>query len=160
MLDVLELREVQPRSSLPTVETVSQSDNNFADGIYRIENGTIVLDEGSGPYFPLWQIAPVTENAQAVMFNQMSDPERAKAISSMMEDSCPVLTEVFYQDTYDQAKDETSFETRGVLFFPVFDAFADGNVVGAVSAEVNWEDNFRRILPAHSKGIICVLENT
>jgi class 3 adenylate cyclase len=152
--------EAQPSSSLPTVETMSQSDYNVKDGIYRIENGTIVSDKGSGPYFPLWQIAPVMENVQAVMFNQMSVPSRAKAISSMMEDSSPVLSEVFYQDTYDQAKDEAAFETRGVLFFPVFDHFAHGSVVGAVSTEFNWEDNFRNILPAHSKGIICVLENT
>ena len=164
MLELLELsdslREIESRSNVPTPKTLSHGDYTKPDGIFRIENGTVVLDKGPGPYFPLWQVAPAVEGAQLIMFNQMSDPDRANAISSMLNASRPVVSEVFSDDTFDQAKENAYSKTRGVLYFPVFDAFVNGKVVGAISAEFNWEDNFRYILPAHSKGIICVLENT
>jgi hypothetical protein len=89
------LREIESRSNIPTVKTLSHGDYNKPDGIFRIENGTVVLDKGPGPYFPLWQVAPVMEGAQFIMFNQMSDPVRANAISSMMNALRPVLSQVF-----------------------------------------------------------------
>ena len=141
-------------------ELAAEATRSIEDGIFRMENETIVDDKGPGPYFPVWQVSPVTENTQAIMYNQMSDPARSRAISVMMEDTCPVWSQVFYQDAYAQEKDEAYFETRGILYFPVFDSFSNGGVVGAASVEFNWEDNFRNVLPAHAQGIDVVLEST
>jgi class 3 adenylate cyclase len=157
------LAAISPKSIVPESVELDESTTNMRieDGIYRIENETAVPDNGPGPYFPLWQVSPITEYSTAIMYNQLSDSSRSKALQTMMKTTRPIYSEVFYQDDFDDSRDEASFETRGVLYFPVFDTFVDGSSVsGAVSAEFNWEDSFRYILPAHAKGIVCVLENT
>jgi len=156
------LAAISSRSNMPISVQLDESETTMKieDGIYKIENDTATPDTGPGPFFPLWQVSPVTEYSKAIMYNQLSDSSRGKALQIMMATSQPIYSEVFYQDVYDSGKDDGAFETRGVLYFPVFDTFVSGNVAGAVSAEFNWEDSFRYILPAHAKGIVCVLENT
>ena len=130
-----------------------QSNHEIADGIYRIQDGVAMDDAGPGPYLPIWQIyPPTTANKNSVMYNQMSDAVRARAISTMLETERPAITEVLSHD---------SKESRGTLYYPVFDGFYDDpRVVGATSVEFTWEDTFRHVLPADSKAILCVLENS
>ena len=124
------LAAISPKSVVPESVELDESTTNMRieDGIYRIENETAVPDNGPGPYFPLWQVSPVTEYSKAIMYNQLSDSSRSKALQIMMETMKPIYSEVFYQDDFDDAKDDASFETRGVLYFPVFDTFVDGSV--------------------------------
>jgi CHASE1-domain containing sensor protein len=83
-------------------------------------------DAGPGPYLPIWQIyPPTTANKNSVMYNQMSDAVRARAISTMLETERPAITEVLSHN---------SKESRGTLYYPVFDGFYDDpRVVGAMS---------------------------
>lgn len=161
-LDSSAIAAISPKSIIPKVETGddSQTSLKIEDGIYRMDNETAVPDPGPGPYFPLWQVSPATEYAKAIMYNQFSDSSRNTALQQMMATSNPIYSRVFYQDVFDETKEDSEFETRAVLYFPVFDTFVGGEVSGAVSAEFNWEDSFRYILPAHATGIVCVLENT
>jgi hypothetical protein len=86
------------------------------------------------------------------MYNQMSNATRARGISIMFQTKRPVITEMLSQDNKD---------TRGALYYPVFDGFSSGSrVVGTTSVEFEWADVFRQVLPADANVIMCVLENS
>ncbi len=64
--------------------------------MFRIDkNGTAVTDHGPAPFSPVWQFSPNAAGEGAIMFNQMSDQRRRKAITAMIEHNVPVFSSSF-----------------------------------------------------------------
>ncbi len=135
----------------------------ISDGIFRLENGTAVRDDGPTPFSPVWQISPSVSGKLAIMFNQMSVPVRRNAIKSMIKNKVPVLSKTidptvdcFYRYLRAEAME---LGVQAVLFFPVFDV-ASSEVVGSLAVDFSWKLLFENDLTPRSEGVVIVLENT
>jgi class 3 adenylate cyclase len=137
---------------------------NVSDGIFRLENGTAVPDRGPKPFSPVWQFSPKAAGQDAVMFNQMSDPRRRKAIIAMMQHNIPVFSESFEPTTNAFYKIlQTPAATNGIvgiLFFPVYESSQSDIIAGSLAIDFSWKILFELGLTAESDGIVVVLENS
>jgi hypothetical protein len=129
----------------------------ISETIYKFgESGQKVSEEyGSGPYFPVWQNAPVFEDI--VNFNLLSVDTLRDGIFAMRESKEAVLgkvvefskNEVIIQDYFDD------FLTRGAqnrgepvsnLFYPVFNQFgSDAELVALFSMVIFWHKLFEGV---------------
>jgi hypothetical protein len=144
--------------------TSTQQDSfywNVSDGIFRLQNGTAVPDRGPAPFSPVWQFAPTAGGGHAIMFNQMSDPRRRKAIDAMIEYSSPIFsssfdptTDAFYKLLQTPA---TSNGIVGGLFYPVYESFESNNIAGSLAIDFSWKTIFEAGLTTQSDGMVIVL---
>ena len=131
------------------------------DGIFRID-GTQFVDEDDteGPYFPLWQVAPLDENAVGIMFNMYSIPEQRGAIDDCVSHVHPTITDALLNSVDYHADGSHHVEPTSTLFYPVVDNHALSDVVGVTSISFTWTSMFMSILPSDVSGIVCVLESS
>ena len=70
----------------------------------------------------------------------------------MLKSKIPVISQVLYQNGDPKC--------RGVVYYPVFDAFDGATVVGATSSEFNWGESFGDALLSSAKAFVGVLERS
>jgi class 3 adenylate cyclase len=138
---------------------------NVSDGIFRLlNNGTAVQDHGPTPFSPVWQVSPSSGGKDAIMFNQMSDPPRRKAISEMIRYNIPVLSQSVEPTTsnfYKLLQTPASADGLvGALFYPVYESTVSNKIAGSLSFDFSWQLLFGMGLTDQSDGIVIVLENT
>ena len=130
-------------------------------GIYRIDGDQFVdEDDTIGPYFPLWQVAPVEENAVGIMFNMYSIPEQREAIDGCIANTHPTITDALLQSVDFHADDSHHDEPSSTLFYPVVRSQDLSVAVGVTSISFTWATMFTNILPSDVSGMICVLESS
>jgi hypothetical protein len=130
-------------------------------GIYRIDGDQFVdEDDTIGPYFPLWQVAPVEENAVGIMFNMYSIPEQREAIRQCIANTHPTITDVLLNSVDFHADDSHHDEPSSTLFYPVVRGQDLSVAVGVTSISFTWATMFASILPSDVSGMICVLESS
>jgi class 3 adenylate cyclase len=138
----------------------------ISSNIYTVSSsGLPVVDEGSGPYLPIWQISPAPSKLSSINFNILSHPIFWQATEKVIESKQAVLSEVLNLETFH--KSFTGVEgvafRRGpisALYYPVFSDFSDNRtLVGMIATEIDWNYFFQGALPDNAHGIICVVEN-
>jgi len=130
-------------------------------GIYRIDGDQFVdEDDTIGPYFPLWQVAPIEENFVGIMFNMYSIPEQREAIDGCIANTHPTITDALLKSVDYHADDSHHDEPSSTLFYPVVRSQDLSVVVGVTSISFTWETMFTNILPSDVSGMICVLESS
>ena len=143
--------EHTPEAQIRTVE----------EGIFRIGGNQFVdEDDTEGPYFPLWQVAPLDENAAGIMFNMYSIPEQRQAIDDCISNVHPTITDALLNSVDYHADDSHHVEPSSTLFYPVVDNHALSVAVGVTSISFTWTSMFMNILPSDVSGIVCVLESS
>ena len=132
------------------------------EGIFRIDGNLQFVDEDDteGPYFPLWQVAPMDENAVGIMFNMYSIPEQREAIDDCVSNVHPTITDALLNSVDYHADDSHHVEPSSTLFYPVVDNHALSVAVGVTSISFTWTSMFMSILPSDVSGIVCVLESS
>jgi class 3 adenylate cyclase len=144
--------------------TAGEQKWKVSDGIFRLDNGTAVLDDTPGPASPVWQISPSTSGQNAIMFNQMSEPHRRNAIYSMLRSKLPVISETILSsnDSFYQLANVPA-STGGVhamLFYPVFESTQSQQIVGSLAVDFSWNLLLGYDLSERSDGLIIVMEST
>ncbi len=136
-----------------------------SDGIFYFQNGTKVPDLGPAPFSPVWQVSPSVAAKGGLMFNQMSDTRRRKALNAMVRYSSPVLSESFDPATdgyYKSLQQPTAAYGGlvGALFYPVYNSSQSNEIAGSLAVDFSWKLLFEIGLSELSGGIVLVLENS
>ncbi len=147
-----------------------QLDASFSDGIsssiYRVNvNGEAVVDEGMGPFSPIWMTSPAPMDSRMINFNMLSHHLFWQAIEDCMYSGLSVLSRVL---NYDSMGESRSIAGSGVklieepissILYPVFDNFEDNSdLVAIVAAEIYWHNLLEVSLSGSGSEIICVIE--
>jgi class 3 adenylate cyclase len=140
----------------------------------------ISIDEGDGPYLPVWQHTPLIPDT--INYNALSHPvqriaaleafESKQIVLSQIEnllavdlDGSALLADFFSRLLQDRLGDPTASykgDPIATLLCPIFDSFyaESREIVGIFSTLVYFETFFAGILPPDTDGgVICVVEN-
>jgi class 3 adenylate cyclase len=149
--------------------------------IFKVDpaTGSVALEDGPGPYAPIWQHAPVLPIAQLVNFNSWSHPTRARELTALVQTQQPLLSSAadFRDDdplTASRKSVMNLFLNRWMngtyeyeegpvsdVYFPIFDHNGpDKQIKSVLTAYVYWQSFFSDILPEDAMGIIVSLRNS
>jgi class 3 adenylate cyclase len=141
-------------------ETIADREN--ANHIFQISGGKQVVDNGSYPMSPIWKASPQPP-AEALLFNQMRDPIREKAMLSMISTQLPTFAETRYPGAeYENLMNIDAGSPKSAIFYPVMgDGPYKQTVVGTIALDIVWNYvfGFSRTLPWSSKGVVMVVES-
>jgi class 3 adenylate cyclase len=139
----------------------------FASSIYTVnKHGGLVVDEGIGPYAPIWMTSPSPRDERMVNYNLLSHHLFWHAIEASIESQLPVMSKALNLESSASHRTLTGKRSRdhadpiSALLYPVFDSFDDQrkNLVALLAAEISWTRFFEHILPRGTGGIVCVVE--
>ena len=164
---IIEDHQTEYRPSRRQLEQEADFSTGISSSIYTLSsnNGLPVVDEGSGPYLPIWQISPALSKLSSVNFNLLSHPIFWQAPEKVIESRQAVLSEVLNLKTAHKSFTgmeglASTKEPISALYYPVFSDFSDNRtLVGMIATEINWNYFFQGTLPDSAHGIICVVEN-
>jgi hypothetical protein len=162
--------------SLLTVQVVGSnlcqcdSDSTFDEdvgwpvqnGIFRMEgNEGIRQDDGQAPYAPLWQTLNALVDKPPNMYDQMTEPGRAKAIQQVLDGPTVVFSDIISRQEF------SFYEAYGGLpndyglnvYYPIFDP-TSGKAVGVALIEVILSQYVRGALPADTHLMDIVIESS
>ena len=146
---------------LPPGTPVATKTLNKPDQIFRaLESGPSFEPQDSGPYSPIWQATALDVIQMPIMYNQMSEPIKAKAIQNMLDTSMPVISEIFIRDgAYYKQYAGIPNVPSSTLYYPVFDP-TDQYIVGSVGIDLSWEGFATGVFPPNSQFVDIVVENS
>lgn len=131
----------------------------IATGVFYLQHGRPVRVEGKGPNFPVWQVFPNIDANKVIMYDQLSDPLRGKALESLMKSEVPTFARTGFPDDNSPRLLEPTDTPVGTLFQPVFES--DSNkLAGIVSLDFVWNQYYTLALPIRSDGLVVVFSNT
>jgi hypothetical protein len=153
--------------------------SGIGDKIYSIGPDGPLVDQGSGPYFPLWQESPHF-GRDMTNFNVAYHPDYAAYVKKSFEtgkmtmgglDTAmpgnihdPDPTTSFFALLLSFAADkpvEYLGDPMSSVFVPVFDSFDTTKRPTALIFSVfSWATYFEGLLPENTPGVVIVLENT
>lgn len=138
----------------------------IASSIYELDtNGKSIVDEGKGPYAPIWMTSPVPREAKMINYNLLSHNLFWKVIEACIDGSLPALSQVLNLESATPHKTLAGKHPEDVdlpisaIVYPVFDTFEKKHdLVAILVAEVQWIHFFENALPNNVRGIVCVVE--
>lgn len=165
------LHEDTPISSeTVTLNRNLQQEVNFSDGvasnIYTVNmNGTAVVDEGMGPFTPIWMTSPAPRDPRMINFNMLSHHLFWQAIEDCMYSRLSVLSRVLNFESIGSSENFAGSSAQIIeepissIFYPVFDQFEENkNVVGILAAEIYWHSLFENSQTDIGTEVVCVVE--
>jgi hypothetical protein len=153
--------------------------SGIGDKIYIIGPDGPLIDQASGPYFPLWQESPHF-GRDRTNFNAASYPDYTDYINNTFETGKMTMGGVDTAkpgDIYNPDLTTSSFalllsiaadkpvdylgDPMSSVFVPVFDSFDTTKKPTALIFSVfRWATYFEGLLPENTPGVVVVLENT
>jgi class 3 adenylate cyclase len=138
-----------------------------SDGIFRLTRNKTVIDEPwtSGPYLPMWLDSTMIAGSDPVLFNHLSHPKSAKAVSSMLVSGYPQLTEMYnsseptYYSSYAARVTDPGNGPASNIYYPVRSPNG-ADIVGAVSLVISWQSLLRKTVPRHGEFVMVVVESS
>lgn len=166
------LRPSQPQNSIPNSSTGQDryltTEADFSEGvsssIYIVKEGSVVVDEGIGPFAPTWMTSPTPRAKTMINFNLLSHHLFWNGIETCIDSRLAVLTRVFNLDTTHKtisgvSSQYTTEHPVSAFLYPVFDTFQENHdLVAVLAAEISWTQFFENSLPQGAKGVMCVVE--
>lgn len=145
--------------------TEADFSQGVSSSIYEINNkGSVVVDEGLGPFAPIWMTSPTPRDPKMINFNLLSDHLFWNGIEACIDSRLAVLTRIFNLDTTHKtmagkSSIYTTEEPVSAFLYPIFDTFKENHqLVAVMAAEVSWTHFFEKSLPRGANGIVCVVE--
>jgi hypothetical protein len=152
----------------------------IGDQIYIVGPDGPLVDESSGPYFPLWQDSPHFGKDMTPNFNLAYYPEYAPYIRKSLETGDMIMggldtaaagdindsdrTTSFFARLLSEEADEVveyPGDPMSNLFIPIFESFDTTKKPSALIYSVfRWATYFEELLPEDTPGVVVVLENT
>lgn len=147
----------------PLVSYVETGNRKIQDGIYRVEGGSVLTDESSVFFAPVWQVryllslfsavacqkislfllpcqvAPFNSVTRpSVMFNQMSEKQRSKPLQHLVDRSGYVISDIHYKNNTLDSLHSAYAAPVMVLYYPVSRDIVEDktSVVGAITLEI------------------------
>lgn len=118
--------------------------------IFQVDENSgnvVTVPSESGPYSPLWQTTVLEINQMPLMYDQMTDPVRARAIRNMKDTLMPVVSEIFKREgPYYEKYGAYLGETSSILYYPVFDP-SDELLIGSITIEMLWKTFMTGVFP-------------
>lgn len=138
--------------------------NGVANSIFRMDqNGNAIIDDGTGPFAPVWMTSPAPRGATNINYNMLSHQHLWEEIEVAIESEQAVMSKVLNLDEpHDSILGEptTSIDPVSAMYYPVFDNFdLDRSLVGLLAAEMEWKYFLDEVLPSNAVGVIAVVEN-
>jgi hypothetical protein len=153
--------------------------SGIGDKIYTIGPNGPVADQGSGPYFPLWQESPHL-GSDMTNFNVAYNPNYAAYVKKSVETGEMTMggLDTALPGDVDDPDHTTSFfalllsfaagkpvdylgDPMSSVFVPVFDSFETTNTPTALIFSVfSWTTYFEGLLPVNTPSVVVVLQNT
>jgi Adenylate and Guanylate cyclase catalytic domain len=129
----------------------------YGDGVYPIHQ-----DFGQAPYAPMYAISARGNRHGPSLYNAISDPVRRQALTAVMFNGKPAMTEMRLRDAaYYRYKPDFMSEQSSDLYYPVFSSEPESRrVIGAVGLEFLWNNFTTGAVPAYSNLVSLVIENT
>ena len=143
--------------------------------IYKLKPGTTetMLEDGPGPFAPIWCFAPAIPTWNLVNFNSFSHPTRARELAAFVQSPAPLLSSAadfrnndpltanrkgFMNLFLNRWKNGTfEYEAGPVsdIYIPVFDGFVPNKKLGQVlAAYVYWQSFFTNVQEPNSSASI------
>ena len=115
--------------------------------------------EQDGEFLPLWQMSPIQGNVSGFNFNLLSEQAYHQVFQYIIDTKEPALSQVvnvmtlFHHDDYDNAPVSLMLE-------PIFSDFNNTNVVGILTAGIQWDTFFMNLLRKSARGVVIVVKTT
>ncbi|KAL3921226.1 MAG: hypothetical protein SGILL_002858 [Bacillariaceae sp.] len=134
--------------------------------IYTVnKRGGLVVDEGNGPYAPIWMTSPSPRDERMVNYNLLSHHLFWSGIEACMDSRHSVMSKALNLESSSSHRTLTGSRSGdhadpiSALLYPVFDSFDERrNLVAVLAAEISWAHFFENSLPSSAGGIIVVVE--
>lgn len=159
-------RSLLEDSSMNRQPIAANFSEEISSRIYTVNiNGEAVVDEGMGPFTPIWMTSPAPIDSRMINFNMLSHHLFWQAIEDCMYSGLSVLSRVLNYDSMGNsvgmggpAASEIEEPISSILY-PVFDTFEDGSdLVAIVAAEIYWHNLLEVSLSGSRTELICVVE--
>ena len=145
----------------PSLQVSTNGSRVVADGIYAYRNGRATnapdyYTDSKYPtlLFPIWQLAPETNNSAAVMYDPHSDGgTRMEAIDQVVATLQGASTDIV-QLVFDKG----AYRPSTILYFPVTDINdSEKGMMGLFGIAFTWDEILRNVLPSYINRIDCVI---
>ena len=148
-------------TDLPPDAIVSDTAVEIPESLWKISmNETVNEPYGNGLYHPMWQMTTRGEGVKnPIMFNEMSEEVRSRALKTMLETEMPVMSETVVRKGY-FFEEYTGYigDTSSYLYYPVKDQ--NGRIAGSISLDLLWSNFLVGVFPPNSDLVDVVIENS
>jgi hypothetical protein len=165
--------EADPKAENFPSASETQQEYSVSEKISIAVGREYIVNPGSGPYAPIWQLSPPPPPSHAAIINTdlMSgftfhalfdalingDSSTGLVISHALPLSLYPANLMDHNNTQPSSSSEQS---KSVLFHAIRNSHGkDGEVKGFAMGVLDWERFFSKLLPANVRGVDCVLHN-
>jgi hypothetical protein len=137
-------------------------------GIFHLSQGNQdgemypVKAQGLGPFFPHWQVAPLSSTRRRVMFDQANSTARSQALEYLLEYNLPIFSDIL-DDPVENRICSTCNDTNPttVYIYPITKPGEEGgwNTVGTIGMEFAWKAQFQNVLH-NNNPVMLILQST
>jgi hypothetical protein len=160
---------ITPSVLYTTGEILPQGNKGIPTKIYQINettDGTIPkVDNGPGPFLPVWQLAPAPHDPRLVNFNLLSSLPIATTFEIMLKSKGAAITPaVAHGDIFrDTLAGVVANTPHSIVLGPVYDNFTSQGtklVVGTVAAVLDWQAFFGTVLSVEERPVVLVVDGS
>ncbi|CAB9514914.1 Receptor-type guanylate cyclase gcy [Seminavis robusta] len=153
-----------------TGESLPENFKRVPSKIYRweeLQNGNRVptVENGPGPFLPVWQTAPAPMNPRVVNFNLLSSEPFAQTFETMQTYNNSIVSKAMpLADIPFEISSPDLVETENphsVVLGPIYDNFTqDAKIVGTVAAVIDWSSFFSSFLAVDDHPVLVVMHGS
>jgi len=140
--------------------------NGISNNIYTINmEGAAVVDEGMGPFSPIWMTSPAPKDSRMINFNMLSHHLFWQAIEDCIYSRLSVLSRLLNfkssenSENFEGSPTQLMEEPISSILYPVFDNFEENNnLVAVLAAEIHWSNLLENSLADGAVEVVCVVE--
>jgi len=148
------------------LQTQTNFSNGISSNIYTVNmEGAAVVDEGIGPFAPIWMTSPAPKDSRMINFNMLSHHLFWQAIEDCMYSHLSVLSRVLNFESSANSGNSAGSpaqimeEPISSILYPVFDNFEENSdLVAVLAAEIYWRGLLEKSLPESAIEVVCVVE--
>ena len=139
--------------ALPLAPSFGAGVNTALGGVYERNASNVAVPTNRSRAFtvPVWQIAPWSGNANAVLYDLHSQIDRQRALDTVLASGTPAVTDII-QLVQDTAVNVS--RASGIVFGPVLDG---AQIVGFTSVVFSWDSFIGASLPSYANDLDVVL---
>ena len=126
--------------------------------------GSRVKVNHTGPYLPVWQMAPAPHDPTIVNYNLLDNEVFQRIDHGMHAINRPVLSEatdlawLYSGAVYDDPTHPHSFLLQPI--YKDFEHLSERDILGVVISVIGWDHYFEKLLPPEAHGITVVMRDT
>lgn len=157
--------DTRQRNGNRNLEEQADFSKGVSNSIFRVTtDGLAVVDNGAGPFTPIWMTSPAPPTLSNINFNLLSHQYLWQEVEVAVESEQAVISQILNLKSVHQSMTSSSMsfvEPISSIYYPIFDNYAsDRKLVGILASELGWKYFFEGALPNMAQGVVCVIENS